>query len=116
MPDVTDSDLLRDYTQRGSEPAFAALVERHLNLVYSAALRHVGIPAQAEEIAQAVFVILARKAATLHHDIILEAWLYQTTRLTSLSFLRGERRRQAREQEAYMQSTLHSTSGEPTWN
>ena len=115
MPDVTDMELLQDYRQ-GSERAFAELVQRHINLVYSTALRHIGITAHAEEITQAVFVILARKAAALRHDTILEAWLYETTRLTALSFLRGERRRQAREQEAYMQSTLSESTGDSTWN
>ena len=99
-------ELLRDYDRHGSEAAFAELVQRHIDLVYSAALRHVGIAAHAEEITQAVFIILARKAAGLRPDTILEGWLYETTRLTALSFVRGERRRQFREQEAYMQSTL----------
>src|SRR5262245_42921788 len=103
MPDVNDMDLLRDYACSGSEAAFTELVRRHINLVYSVALRHVGIAAQAEEIAQAVFVILACKAKGLRANTILEAWLYETTRLTSLRFLRGEWRRQFREQEAYMQ-------------
>src|SRR5580658_7073533 len=103
MPDMCDMDLLQDYARRGSEKAFSELVQRHVNLVYSTALRHVGVAAHAEEIVQAVFVILARKAAALCPNTVLEAWLYETTRLTSLSFLRGERRRQFREQEAYMQ-------------
>src|SRR6185295_14292433 len=98
MPDVSDMELLRDYERQGSEEAFAALVRRHINLVYTAAFRHVGIVAHAEEITQAVFVILARKAAGLRPDTILEGWLYETTRLISLSFMRGERRRQLREQ------------------
>jgi RNA polymerase sigma factor (sigma-70 family) len=106
MPDVNDIELLRNYHLQGSEAAFATLVERHVNLVYSAALRQVRIAAHAEEITQAVFIILARKAASLRPETVLEAWLYETTRLASLSFLRGERRRQFREQEAYMQSTL----------
>ena len=107
MHDASDMDLLRDYDRQGSEAAFAGLVQRHINLVYSVALRHVGIAAHAEEITQAVFIILARKAAGLRADTILEGWLHETTRLTALSFLRGERRRQFREQEAYMQSTLN---------
>jgi len=61
MADVSDMELLRDYNRQGSEEAFAALVQRHINLVYSTALRHVGIAAHAEEIAQVVFVILAAK-------------------------------------------------------
>ncbi len=116
MPDVSDMELLRDYDRQGSDAAFAALVQRHINLVYSVALRHVGIAAQAEEIAQAVFVILARKAASLRPDTILEGWLHETTRLTSLSFLRGERRRQFREQEAYMQSTLQESADASIWH
>ena len=109
-------DLLRDYCRSGSEEAFAAVVQKHVNLVYSVALRHVGVAAQAEEITQAVFVILARKAAALRSGTILEAWLYETTRLTSLSFRRSERRRQLREQEAYMLSTLQEPGPEVFWN
>ena len=116
MHDAGDMELLREYDRRGSEAAFAALVQRHVGLVYSAALRHVGIAAHAEEITQAVFVILARKAASLRPDTILESWLYETTRLTALSFRRGERRRQFREQEAYMQSTLQESADDSTWN
>jgi RNA polymerase sigma factor (sigma-70 family) len=116
MHDASDSDLLRNYVRKNSEAAFAELVQRHIALVYSAALRQTGIAAHAEEITQAVFVILARKAASLSPDMILDAWLHETTRLTSLSFLRGERRRQFREQEAYMQSTLQDADDNPVWN
>ena len=117
MPDANDMELLQDYSRHGSETAFAELVRRHINLVYSVALRHVGITARAEEITQAVFIILARKAGGLRRDTILEGWLYETTRLTSLSFMRGERRRQFREQEAYMQSTLNEPdAGDAVWS
>jgi RNA polymerase sigma factor (sigma-70 family) len=115
MHDASDIELLRDYNRQRSEAAFAELVKRHINLVYTAALRHVGIAAHAEEITQAVFVILARKAASLRPETVLDAWLYETTRLTSLSFLRGERRRQFREQEAYMQSTYPESTDASVW-
>jgi len=116
MPEVSDMELLRDYDRQGSEAAFAVLVQRHIHLVYSVAFRHVGIAAHAEEITQAVFIILARKAAGLRPDTILEGWLHETARLTALSFLRGERRRQFREQEAYMQSTLQESAEASAWN
>jgi uncharacterized protein (TIGR03435 family) len=116
MPDANDMELLGDYARNGSETAFAEIVQRHIALVYSAALRYAGIAAQAEEITQAVFIILARKAGSLRPNTILEGWLYETTRLTALSFLRGERRRQFREQEAYMQSTLQETGENSAWN
>lgn len=116
MTNVSDMELLQNYDRQGSEDSFAELVRRHINLVYSAALRHVGNTAHAEEVTQAVFVILARKAAGLRPDTLLEGWLYETTRLTSSSFRRGERRRQFREQEAYMQSTLDESHDVSIWN
>jgi RNA polymerase sigma factor (sigma-70 family) len=115
MHDSSDMDLLREYARQNSEAAFAELVRRHIALVYSAALRHVGSAGHAEEITQAVFIILARKAAGLRPDTILPGWLCETTRLTALSFLRGERRRQFREQEAYMQSTLQESNETAAW-
>ena len=106
MQPTDDSALLRAYCEDRSDDAFAGLVTRHINLVYSVAIRHVGNPHHAEEITQAVFIILAKKAATLRHHRALSSWLFQTTRLTANNFVRSEMRRQHREQEAYMQSTL----------
>jgi uncharacterized protein (TIGR03435 family) len=112
MPEMDDITLLREYAETGSEAAFAALVERYVNLVYSTALRSVGNPHAAEEITQAVFIILAKKAQGLSQRTVLSGWLYQTTRLTAANFLRGEIRRQRREQEAYMQSLLNEPGPE----
>ncbi|MGB7749775.1 MAG: sigma-70 family RNA polymerase sigma factor [Verrucomicrobiia bacterium] len=70
---------------------------------------------QAEEITQAVFFILARKAARLRPNTILAAWLHETARFASASFLRGEARRRRREQEAYMQSQLQESAADPAW-
>src|SRR2546426_11449760 len=97
-----DMGLVREFAASRSEPAFAALVERHLGLVHSAALRQAGDVHLAEEIAQAVFIILARKARTLGPNTILSAWLYRTTRYAAADALKIQRRRQHREQEAYM--------------
>jgi RNA polymerase sigma factor (sigma-70 family) len=112
MQPTDDGALLRQYAENNSDEAFAALVTRHINLVYSVALRQVGNPHQAEEITQAVFIILAKKAASLRHDRALLSWLFQATRLTANNFVRSEIRRQRREQEAYMQSSLNEPGGE----
>jgi RNA polymerase sigma factor (sigma-70 family) len=112
MTERDDIALLREFATTESETAFAALVERHVNLVYSVALRSVGNAHAAQEISQAVFIILARKAKSLGTKIILSGWLYQTTRLTAANYLRTEIRRQNREQEAYMQSILNEPESE----
>jgi DNA-directed RNA polymerase specialized sigma24 family protein len=82
MPDANDIALLREYAGRNSESAFADLVHRHINLVYSVALRFTGNCEDAQDATQAVFIILARKAATLNQRTILTGWLYETTRFT----------------------------------
>jgi len=114
MQPSDDSTLLRQYAENNSDEAFAALVTLHINLVYSVALRQVGNPHAAEEITQAVFIILAKRAAQLRHDKALSSWLFQTTRLTANNFVRSETRRHRREEEAYMQSVLDE-SGTEVW-
>jgi RNA polymerase sigma factor (sigma-70 family) len=108
-----DMQLLREYATGRSEEAFAALVSRHINLVYSAALRSVNNPSQAEEITQAVFVTLARKSRALRGGTVLSGWLYQTARLTASNFIRTETRRQHREQQACMEITMNDPEPEP---
>jgi uncharacterized protein (TIGR03435 family) len=103
-----DMDLVRDFAANGSEAAFATLVGRHVNLVYSAALRRLGNSHEVEEVAQAVFIILARKAGSLRRGTILSGWLYQTAQLTAANFHRAALRRRRREQEAFMQFSEQS--------
>jgi len=105
MPDVDDIALLREYVERNSESAFAGIVERRINLVYSVALRFTGNSEDAQDVTQAVFVILARKAAGLRPNTILTGWLYETTRFTAMNFLTRKNRRQTREQEAHSLQT-----------
>jgi RNA polymerase sigma factor (sigma-70 family) len=107
-----DMTLLREYAQRNSEEAFATLVSRHVNLVYSVALRQVRDTHLAEESTQAVFIILARKAKSLGDNTILSGWLCRTARYASANALTIQRRRQHREQEAHMQSVLNESESD----
>jgi RNA polymerase sigma factor (sigma-70 family) len=115
MREPDDIGLLRDYGWRHSEDAFAAIVRRYVNLVYSVAFRSVANSDAAEEITQAVFIILARKARSLSRGTVLSGWLYRTARLTAGRFLRTEIRRQNREREAYMQSLANESEPQTTW-
>ena len=108
-------ELLREYAAEKSEQAFAAIVSRHLNLVYSVALRHAGNAHEAQDITQAVFVVLARKAGSLRKGTVLSGWLFHAARMTASNFIRSETRRTKREQEAYMQSTLTEEPANDDW-
>lgn len=93
-------DLLRDYVEHGSEQSFARLVAAHMDMVYSAALRQCGDRAMAEEVTQAVFIILARKAPKLKPGTVLGAWLHQTACYTALNAIKSQARRRRHEQKA----------------
>ena len=104
-----DSTLLRRYARERSEEAFAELVRRHVDLVYSAALRRVGgDPHGAADVAQLVFSTLARKAGELANHEVLTGWLYTATRNAAINVIRTEQRRRVREQEAHLMNELTS--------
>jgi RNA polymerase sigma factor (sigma-70 family) len=111
---ANDNELLQEYVGSGSEAAFTHLVERHVNMVYSAALRETGDGHVAEELTQLVFVELSRKASSLVSHPALAGWLYTCVRLTAINARRSEQGRNRRQLE-YQMSQLLSESPESTW-
>ena len=110
-----DKDLLHQYARTGSEVAFAELVRRHVNLVYSAALRQVGGDAHlARDVAQSVFTDLARKAASLCRRESLTGWLYTSAHFAASKLVRAERRRRERE-EKFISDPAHLPGTELDW-
>ena len=120
---TSDLDLLRQFAHENSQDAFAEIVRRHLNLVYSAALRQVRSRQMAEEVAQSVFADLARVAATPSSPLrgsdasspqTLTPWLYAVTRRTAIDAIRKESRRQLREQIAVEMNAMNAEAAD--WN
>ncbi len=110
---MTDSRrLLEEYVRTGSETAFGELAARYVGLVYSAALRLVeGDRHRAEDVAQMVFVDLARKARRLPKEVMLGGWLHRHTCFVAANAMRGERRRQSRERQAVEMNALQDNPG-----
>ena len=115
MLEMNDMTLIQEYVDHNSESAFADLVHRHIDFVHSVAFRYVGNSPDSQDVTQAVFVILAQKAASLRQRTTLTGWLYETTRFTAFALLRTRVRQQAREQKAYMQSTLNDPDPDEAW-
>jgi DNA-directed RNA polymerase specialized sigma24 family protein len=96
----TDQQLLRDYAERRSEAGFGELVRRHVDLIYSAALRMVCHSPLAEDVTQGAFVALARSAPQLTEHAVLSGWLHRTAQNIAAQTVRTDVRRRAREREA----------------
>jgi RNA polymerase sigma factor (sigma-70 family) len=110
-----DSELLRQFAKTHAEDAFAELVKRHVNLVYSAALRQVnGDAHSAQDVAQTVFTDLARKADSLAQRESVTGWLYTSAHFAAAKIVRTENRRRDRE-EKFMREPTHETAPEADW-
>lgn len=111
-----DCDLLGQFARTNSEDAFAELVKRHLNLVYSAVLRRVnGDEHLAKDITQTVFTDLARKAHSLSRRENLSGWLYTSAHFAAAKIIRGENRRRDREAK-FMREEINETAPDNDWD
>src|SRR5580765_3813535 len=96
---ASDAALLQDFAQTANEEPFNELARRHAGFVYASALRQVQDPATAQDITQAVFIALMRKASSLKGETVLTGWLFRSVRYLALDLHRRTTRRTAREHE-----------------
>ncbi|MBN8247261.1 MAG: sigma-70 family RNA polymerase sigma factor [Verrucomicrobia bacterium] len=115
---IADSELLRLYGEAGDQDAFSRLLQRHVDLVYSAALRQTLEDAgAAQEVTQAVFTDLAEKSMRLANHPCLCGWLYSSVRVAAAAYRRGEGRRRVREARyAAMTDLITPPAPPPEWN
>jgi RNA polymerase sigma factor (sigma-70 family) len=115
-PMKDDNELLRDYGEHHTEAAFSELVARHIDLVYSVAVRLVGGDTHlAQDVVQTVFTDLSGKAKSLRGISVLPAWLHRHTFFVASTVVRTEQRRRHREQEAVQMNAL-TDSTRPDWD
>ena len=113
---MTDMELLRRYSAANDQDAFAELVRRHVDWVYSACRRQVRDATLAQDVTQVVFLTLARKARTISSGTSISGWLFTTSRFAAASALRMERRRRAHEREAAaMRADSQDAQDESHW-
>jgi RNA polymerase sigma factor (sigma-70 family) len=97
---VTDDQLLSAFARRRDNDAFGQLVHRYVDLVYSTSLRRVRDGHLADDVTQAVFLLLSRKAAQLPPGVVLAGWLYRCARYLSADAIKMNKRRQMYERRA----------------
>ncbi len=112
---MTDGALLTEYVRDGSQPAFAELVRRYMDLVHSAALRQVCDSHLAKDVTQQVFICLAQKAGTLNRVPSIVGWVHRATRLEALKLLRERTRRRQREARAVADMDSETGESTPHW-
>jgi RNA polymerase sigma factor (sigma-70 family) len=115
---MTDGELLARYAsgaRSASEAAFAEIVRRHTDGVYAACLRVLGDPGLAQDAAQAVFLVLARKARSLGSGAVLAGWLFLAARQSALALGRREARRQRHEREAGKMRQAEGEKRDASW-
>ena len=107
--------LLRRYAKENSQEAFAVLTERYLGLVYSVCLRELHDPELAQDVTQAVFLLLARTALSFRSRTALPGWLFRTARFASQNARTRELRRRKYEEKAAMERHPQARTDSAAW-
>jgi RNA polymerase sigma factor (sigma-70 family) len=97
--DSSDADLLARFAREHDEAAFAEIMRRHGPMVRAVCRRFLGATADADDAFQATFLVLVRKAVTIHAADLLGHWLCAVAYRLSRQSLRRRLRTGLREQQ-----------------
>lgn len=114
--DRTEENKLIELAAKGDSDAVREIVERHQAMVYGTCLRIIGNQADAEDAAQATFILFLKKCRKLKHDTILGGWLYRTAGFVSREFIRNSTRRKRREEQAHVMNESNEQKTTQIWN
>ncbi|HEY4329503.1 MAG TPA: RNA polymerase sigma factor [Phycisphaerae bacterium] len=112
---LSDAQLLASFTRDASADAFGELVRRHIDMVYAAARRQLRDPHEAQDVTQAAFIVLARRAHTIRHAALLPAWLLKVTHFAAANTVKTAARRRKHEEARAMSIETAILPGDPEW-
>jgi RNA polymerase sigma factor (sigma-70 family) len=113
---ASDADLLRRYAATGAPDDLTGLVQRYVDLVYSAARRQLCDSHGAQDVTQQVFIVLLRKGRQLRPETVVASWLLKVTALECRNVIKAEARRARRERKvAEMRSEVGEQGASPGW-
>src|SRR5262245_12794824 len=111
---LTDAQLLDCFLDQGEDAAVSALVKRHGAMVWGVCLRVLGNHHDAEDAFQATFLVLARKASSIHPRHQVANWLYGVAMQTARKARARSARLKSREKQvAHMPET--EAAGQDPW-
>src|SRR5207248_1868811 len=96
----SDDRLLRAYVAEHDRDAIEQLVRRHIGFVYACAVRQVREAHLAEDVTQAVFILLASKAGSIKEGVVLRSWLFSAARYAAANAMKMQTRRRYHERQA----------------
>jgi RNA polymerase sigma factor (sigma-70 family) len=111
---ASDRELLEQFVQEGSESAFTSLIERHGPLIFALCRRLLPTRQDAEDVFQATFLLLARKARLIRKPASLGSWLYGVAFRLAVRLNQQTARRKGKEIRAIAMRSTNPTT-EITW-
>ncbi len=111
-----EDGVLIDLAAKGNSDAVREIVVRYQAMVYRTCLRIIGNEVDAEDAAQATFLLFLKKCRKLKGDTLLGGWFYRTAGFVSQEHIRNAARRKRREENAHIMNEPENQETTEVWN